>query len=251
MKTVGKLFVVATPIGNLNDISPRAIETLKNTDFVAAEDTRNFAKLAAKLEIETKKISFHQNSDPEKIGKILRAGNSVALVSDAGTPAISDPGGKLVQFCAENNFPVAPIPGVSAVSAALSVAGFPADRFEFLGFLPAKKGREKTFREIAEKKITVVFFESPRRILKFLNSAIEFFPERKIFVAREMTKIFEQFYRGTGAEILQILTENPDQIRGEFCVVIAPEKFGKSNAVPQILRRQKSLVNRRGKISRR
>ena len=221
----GTLFVVATPIGNLNDLSPRAAEILKTIDFVACEDTRTSSKILNKIESRARKISFHENSNPEKIWEILKIGKNVALISDAGTPNICDPGGKLVAFCAEKNCEIVAVAGPSALTAALSACGFFVAHFEFFGFLPHKKGREKIFKKIKEIEHACVLFESKHRIEKFLKSAIEFFGERKMCVGREISKINEEFLRGNAAEILEILQKNPQKLRGEFAVVVAPMKI--------------------------
>lgn len=225
MDTVGTLFVVATPLGNLSDVTDRARETLAAVDAVLCEDTRVTSKLMAALGIEKTLISFHQHSGAGKTGEIVRRladGASFALVTDAGTPAISDPGGMLVEAVVRelgDDAKVVPIPGPSAVIAALSVSGFPADRFTFLGFPPHKKGRQTFFRELAAMEGTVAFYESTHRIMKCMEELLPL-GERPIVVCRELTKLHETTYRGTAAEVTEKLKAT--SIRGEFVVIIGP-----------------------------
>ncbi|TSD03502.1 MAG: Ribosomal RNA small subunit methyltransferase I [Parcubacteria group bacterium Athens0714_16] len=225
-----QFYVIATPIGNLEDITLRAIRILKEVDLVLCEDTRVTKKLLDKYEIKTPTMSYHSQSKLAKIDKILDLideGKILALVSDAGTPCISDPGSLLVSKIKEKfleDIQIIPIPGPSAVISALSGAGVPASDFLFLGFLPHKKGRETLFKEISESKRTVAFYESPHRILKTLESLKQHLGnERKIILARELTKIYEQIISGTGEELLKYFEQNLDKIKGEF-VVIVPEK---------------------------
>ncbi len=219
------LYIVATPIGNLGDITTRALQALKDADVIACEDTRHTLKLLNFYKIKRTLTSYHQHSKIQKIEYIiglLRDGKNVALVSDAGTPAISDPGGILVEKVFNelgNTVSIVPIPGASAVTTLLSVAGIPTDKFLFLGFLPHKKGRSKIFDTIMESDITVCFYESPHRILKTLTSLAEVLSDdRRVIVGRELTKKFETIYRGSIHEVLQQLTE--EIIRGEFVVAI-------------------------------
>lgn len=216
------LYIIATPIGNLEDITLRALRVLKDVNIILCEDTRHTKKLLAKYEINTPTISYHQHSKLNKINKIvdlLERGKNLALVSDAGTPGISDPGNQLIKYLIENKIDVEiiPIPGPSAVISALSVSGFPTDNFIFLGFVPHKKGRQTFFKNIAQEKRTVAFYESPHRILKALDSMQKFFPKKEIVVCRELTKIYETVYRGKAKDIKKTLT--PDQVKGEFVVV--------------------------------
>lgn len=227
MGDVGKLYIVATPIGNLEDITLRAIRVLKEVDLVLCEDTRVTRKLLNHYDIKTPTESYHAHSKIKKVEKILNMlgeGKILALVSDAGTPTISDPGVKLVSQIREHfsdEVSIIPIPGASAVTAALSASGVPASEFLFLGFLPHKKGREKLFKEIAEAKRTVVLYESPHRILKTLKSLKEHLkPERKIVIARELTKIYEQIISSTADELLSYFEQNPDKVKGEFVVIV-------------------------------
>lgn len=220
------LYVIATPIGNLGDITLRAIETLKNVDLILCEDTRETKKILNKFEINKPTMSYHAQSKlakTDKIFELLEEGKDLALVSDAGTPGISDPGYQLLSLVKEK-LPlvrVVPIPGASAVITALSACGLPTHEFTFLGFLPHKKGRETLFKEIASSERTMVFYESPHRILKTLESLIKFCPNKKVCIARELTKIYEEFKTGTPAEVLEYLTQNKEKQRGEFTVIVA------------------------------
>lgn len=223
------LFVVGTPIGNLEDITLRALRVLKEVDLVLCEDTRVTKRLLSKYEIETPTMSYHAQSKLAKVDKILallEEGKNLALVSDAGTPCISDPGSLLLsqvreKFC--DAVTIVPIPGPSALVTALSAAGISVAEFTFLGFLPHKKGRETLFKEIAESKRVMAFYESPHRIEKALESLEKFCGAgREVVVARELTKIYEEFVRGTTNEIREHFTKNPDRIRGEFVVIVAP-----------------------------
>ncbi len=224
MKT--KFYIIATPIGNLEDISFRAVRILGEVDLILCEDTRVTKKLLDRYEIKTPTMSYHQHSKISKIDKIfdlIRGEKDVALVSDAGTPTISDPGSFLVSKVREefgSEVEIIPIPGASALVSALSASGLPADQFVFLGFLPHKKGRETLFKEIAETKRTVVFYESPHRIIKALNSLKEHIGDRKIVIARELTKIYEEIISGTADELLKYFEENSDKVRGEFVVSV-------------------------------
>jgi 16S rRNA (cytidine1402-2'-O)-methyltransferase len=220
---LGLLYIVATPIGNREDLTFRALETLKQADLIACEDTRTTQKLLAYYKLKKPLISFHQHSKLEKVKEIiskLESGKSVALVTDAGTPGVSDPGGKLIEVVIARGVGVVPIPGTSAAITALSVSGFPADKFVFLGFPPHKKGRDKYFKEITDFNRTVVFYESTHRILKTLETLKNLLPHKKIMVGRELTKMFETIYRGTPEEILQIFRQDKNNLKGEFVIVI-------------------------------
>lgn len=221
------LYIIATPIGNLEDITLRALRVLKDVDLILCEDTRVTKHLLVKYEIDKPTMSYHAQSKLSKVEKIfemLEEGKNLALVSDAGTPTISDPGCMLVaQVRARfgEEVKIEAIPGASAVLSALSVSGFPSSEFLFLGFLPHKKGRETLFKEIALAKRTVVFYESPHRMAKALASLAEHMePERKVLVAREITKMFEENVHGTLAEVVAYFQAHPDHIRGEFVVVV-------------------------------
>jgi len=221
------LYVVSTPIGNLEDITFRALRILKEVDLIACEDTRQTLKLLNHYNIKKPLISYFQHSKLSKVDYIIEQlcqGKNLALVTDAGTPGISDPGGILVQKLTieqAGKIKIVPIPGPNAAVAALSVFGFPADRFVFMGFPPHKKGRNKFFTEVAEAKYTVVFYESTHRILKTLNQLKEILRERKIVVCRELTKQFESIYRGSAEEILKILESDKNNLKGEFVVVVS------------------------------
>lgn len=221
----GKLFIVATPIGNLQDMTVRALETLKGVDCILCEDTRVTSNLLHHFEIKTPTLSYHHHSGTQKMQEIrtlLEEGKNLALVSDAGTPGISDPGNLLIQFltAAEMTAPfeIVPIPGVSALTAALSVCGFPTDKFIFLGFPPHKNKRQQFFKQVGESEYTVVFFESNHRIKKALDNLSEVLSEeRKILIARELTKKFETLYRGTISELKAITISE----KGEFVIVVS------------------------------
>jgi len=224
---MAKFYIVATPIGNMGDITLRAIETLKSVDLILCEDTRMTKKILDKYNISKPTMSYHAQSKLAKVDKIfelLEEGKNLALVSDAGTPGISDPGALLVSKIKEKfdekDVQVIPIPGATALITALSGSGLPTHEFTFLGFLPHKKGRETLFKEITQSKRTVVFYESPHRILKTLESLVKFCPHKNVCIARELTKIFEQFKTGSPAEILEYFKTNPDKQRGEFTVII-------------------------------
>ena len=223
---MSKFYIVATPIGNMGDITLRAVETLKNVDLILCEDTRTTKNLLDKYEIHKPTMSYHAQSKlskTDKIFELLKEGKDLALVSDAGTPTISDPGAMLISKIKEElgeDVQVIPIPGVSAVITALSAAGFPTHEFTFLGFLPHKKGRETLFKEIAGAERTMVFYESPHRILKTLESLNKFCPNKKVCIARELTKIYEEFKTGSPIELLEYLTKNPVKQKGEFTVLV-------------------------------
>ncbi|MFZ2205222.1 MAG: 16S rRNA (cytidine(1402)-2'-O)-methyltransferase [Minisyncoccia bacterium] len=225
---MSKFYVVATPIGNMGDITLRAIETLKEVDLILCEDTRDTKRILVKYNINKPMMSYHAQSKLAKVDKIfelLEEGKNLALVSDAGTPGISDPGAMLVfkikeRFTTEE-VQVIPIPGATALIAALSGSGLPTHEFTFIGFMPHKKGRETLFKEISEAKRTMVFYESPHRILKTLESLIKFCPDKKVCIAREITKIYEEFKTGSAEELLEYLTKNPVKQKGEFVVLVS------------------------------
>ena len=229
MNESGTLSVVATPIGNLADITLRALDTLKAADAIACEDTRVTAKLLARYGIEKPLLIFHAQSGRHastRILQMLAEGKHVALVTDAGTPGISDPGSALVREVRntlQDAVRIETIPGPSAVAAALSIAGVPTDEFTFLGFLPHKKGRQTLFKEIADAERTMVFYESPHRIEKALASLTDVLEEnRRVIVLRELTKIYESFVEGSAREVALHFAEHPDQVRGEFVVIVTP-----------------------------
>ncbi len=230
------LYIVATPIGNLQDISSRAIEALKGVDLILAEDTRVTKKLLERYQIKTPLLSYHQHSQLQKIDyilKLLGQGKNLALVSDAGTPGISDPGNQLVEKvveCLGDKVNIVPIPGPSALATAASVCGFPTDKFLFLGFPPAKNKRQKFFKEVLGSKYPVILYESSHRILRTLKELSSFWDDKelssfKIVVCQELTKKFEKIYRGTISEVFDKM-KNQD-LRGEFVVVISNRKLKK------------------------
>jgi 16S rRNA (cytidine1402-2'-O)-methyltransferase len=220
---MGTLSVVATPIGNLGDITLRALTTLKHADAIACEDTRVTAKLLAHYEIKKPLLIYHEASAKPldaKILALLAEGKHVALVTDAGTPGISDPGTLLVARAREAGATIEAIPGASALAAALSISGVDTSEFLFLGFLPHKKGRQTLFKQIAAEERAVVFYESPHRIEKALLTLAELAPERVVAVCRELTKLHEEVVRGTAAEVLAQLTA-AGGLRGEFVVIVS------------------------------
>jgi 16S rRNA (cytidine1402-2'-O)-methyltransferase len=220
---MGKLYVVATPIGNLSDISKRALDVLAQVDLIICEDTRVAKKLLVSYEIKTPTWSYHEHSGQMKIQEIikkLKQGENLALISDAGTPAISDPGNYLInQIIAEDiDAEIIPIPGPSALITALSVTALRNDTFLFLGFLPHKKGRQTMLKKIKETSDTVVIYESKHRILKLLTELKEV--DKKVEVFRELTKIHETIYRSSLDETIKKITEHPEEQKGEFVVII-------------------------------
>ena len=226
----GKLLVISTPIGNLEDISFRAIECLKQVDLIACENTRHSSILLNKYEISTKRISIHkfnEASKTESVLKILSSGKNIAYISDAGTPLISDPGARLVNHVAQANYKIEIIPGPSALTSALAGSGLPANKFYFGGFLATKKGaRGKEIETALSRNETSVFFESPHRIQSTLEIINEKSPDRFLVLAREMTKKFEEFLRGTAFELTQKYKEKKP--KGEFVLVISGKKLPKS-----------------------
>jgi 16S rRNA (cytidine1402-2'-O)-methyltransferase len=222
----GKLYIVSTPIGNLKDITLRAIETLNEVDFIICEDTRVTSILLKQYNIIKQLISFNAVSETKKIPTVIERllrGQSYALVSDSGTPAISDPGVRLISEAVKNGIDVISIPGATALITALTISGLPTDSFLFEGFLPQKKGRQKKLKELSEEKRTIVLYESSHRIKKLIDELAEYFPEKYIVVCRELTKKFEETWRGYTNEIKEKLNEKT--IKGEFVVVIAPSKW--------------------------
>ena len=220
-KPAGRLFVVATPIGNLSDITYRAVEVLRLVDLIAAEDTRTSSVLLKHYEISKPMMSFHSYSGPGRAGEIISKigqGINVALITDAGTPGISDPGYLLVRDAVESGIEVVPIPGAAAFVAALSSSGLRSDRFVFEGFLPQKKGRQKKLQQLSTETRTIIFYESPYRIEKTLLELAKYFGDRRCVVGREITKIHETFYRGKFSEVLKSIP--PSEKRGEFVIIV-------------------------------
>jgi 16S rRNA (cytidine1402-2'-O)-methyltransferase len=226
---IGTLYIVATPIGNMEDITLRALRILKEVDYILCEDTRTTQNLLNKYDIKTKTMSYHAHSTEGResaIINLLKGGKNLALVSDAGTPCISDPGVLLVSNVKKElkaDAKVSPIPGASALISALSASGISSAEFVFLGFLPHKKGRETLFKEIASSKRVIVFYESTHRILKTLSSLDSHSPSSEILIAREITKQFEEFIDGTPRELLDYFDKNKVKQKGEFVVIVKPK----------------------------
>ncbi len=221
MKT-GTLYIVATPIGNLEDITLRAIRVLKEADLIAAEDTRHTKHLLDRYQIETPLTSYHDHNKEEKapvlVARMLE-GKNVALVCDAGTPGISDPGYFLINLAVEQAIPVVPVPGATAAIAALSISGLPTDSFLFEGFLPAKQqARKKRLQELARVEHTIIFYEAPHKILKALEDMLAVFGDRRAVMTRELTKVHEETIRGTLSEILEHIRHGT--VKGEFTIIV-------------------------------
>jgi 16S rRNA (cytidine1402-2'-O)-methyltransferase len=220
-----KLYLVPTPIGNLEDITLRAIRILGEVDGILAEDTRNSGQLLKHLNISKPLYSHHAHNEHTGVPgviKMLKEGKSLALISDAGSPGISDPGYLLVKACVDNGIEVESLPGATAFVPALVNSGFPTDRFVYEGFLPHKKGRQTRWKALAEEERTIVLYESPHRLVKALEQICEFIsPERPVMVGREISKMHEQMVRGTATEVLAYFAAHPDKVRGEIVIVIA------------------------------
>ena len=222
----GILYVVASPIGNLGDLSCRAVEILSSVDLIAAEDTRTTSVLLNKYSINKKCISYHDKNENIKFQKIidlLKLGNNIALISDAGTPCLSDPGYRLVNASRKNNIDVISIPGASSITAALSISGLPSDHFYFEGFLPKKKGRKTKLEFLSSLDCSIVIFESPNRVIRTLNDIYQYFGNRAISICREITKMYEENYFGYIDEVLDKLEAN--RIKGEFVLIVAKENY--------------------------
>jgi 16S rRNA (cytidine1402-2'-O)-methyltransferase len=222
----GILYIVSTPIGNLKDITLRALETLEAVDFILCEDTRITSRLLNHYNISKKLISFNAVSEKKKIPNVIariKSGDNCALVSDAGTPSISDPGVRLISEAIKEQIDIVPVPGTSAVITALTICGLPTDSFIFEGFLPQKKGRQKKLKELAEEKRTIILYESTYRIKKLVDELTEYLPERYIVICRELTKKFEETWRGYPNEIKEVIDEKIS--KGEFVVVISPKDW--------------------------
>jgi 16S rRNA (cytidine1402-2'-O)-methyltransferase len=222
---IGKLYIIATPIGNLEDITLRALRILKEVDLILCEDTRVTKKLLDRYEISKPLLSYHHHSKLSRVEKIvehLENGKNIALVSDAGTPGIQDPGNILIEHITHNmeqKVDIVPIPGVSSVTVIASIAGINMDKFLFFGFPPHKKGRETFFRGVAESKYPVIYFESPHRVLKNLELLEKFKPDAKLIVGRELTKMFEEIKKGSVEVIFEYYKKNSDKVKGEFVIL--------------------------------
>ena len=223
---MSKLYIVPTPIGNLDDITLRAIKVLNEVDLILAEDTRTSGKLLKHFEISTRMQSHHMHNEHKTLANIiqhLKNGETIALISDAGTPAISDPGFLLTRACIENNIEVDCLPGATAFVPALVNSGLPNDKFMFEGFLPVKKGRQTRLLLLAEETRTIIFYESPHKLIKTLTNFCEYFGEdRQVSVSRELTKLYEETIRGTAKEVLEHYTNKPP--KGEIVIVVAGKK---------------------------
>lgn len=223
---MSKLYIVPTPIGNLDDITLRAIKVLREVDLILAEDTRTSGKLLKHFEISTRMQSHHMHNEHKTITHIvqrLQSGETIALISDAGTPAISDPGFLLTRACIENNIEVDCLPGATAFVPALVNSGLPNDKFVFEGFLPVKKGRQTRLKFLAEETRTIIFYESPHKLIKTLANFCDYFGEdRQVSVSRELTKLYEETIRGTAKEVLEHYTNKPP--KGEIVIVVAGKK---------------------------
>ncbi|HKK12911.1 MAG TPA: 16S rRNA (cytidine(1402)-2'-O)-methyltransferase [Flavobacteriaceae bacterium] len=223
---MGKLFIVPTPIGNLKDMTFRAVEILKSVDLILAEDTRTSGKLLKYFEISTPTQSHHMHNEHKTVEGLvqkIKSGSTIALISDAGTPAISDPGFLLTRACIEQGIEVDCLPGATAFVPALVNSGLPNDKFVFEGFLPVKKGRQTRLQTLAEETRTMIFYESPHKLIKTLTNFCEYFGEnRPISVSRELTKLYEETVRGTAKEVLEHYTKKPP--KGEIVIVVGGKK---------------------------
>lgn len=219
---MSKLYLVPTPIGNLEDITLRAIRILKESDLILAEDTRTSGKLLKHIEVATNMLSFHMHNEHQMLEKVierLKNGQTIAVITDAGTPSISDPGFLLTRACLQNEIEVECLPGATALIPALVNSGFPSDRFIFEGFLPIKKGRQTRFLQLAEETRTMIFYESPHKLLKTLNDFVTYFgAAREISVSRELTKLYEETVRGTVTEVINYFQKKAP--KGEFVLVV-------------------------------
>lgn len=223
---MGKLYVVPTPIGNLEDMTLRAIRILKEADVILAEDTRTSGKLLQHFDIDTPMQSHHMHNEHKKVDGIVRrllGGDTIALISDAGTPAISDPGFLLTRACLEHDIEVDCLPGATAFVPALVNSGLPNDKFVFEGFLPVKKGRQTRLKFLTEEPRTIIFYESPHKLVKTLAHFVEYFgSDRPVSVSRELTKLYEETIRGTAEEVLSHFTEKPP--KGEIVIIVGGKK---------------------------
>jgi len=243
----GCLYVVATPIGNLEDISLRALRILKEADLVACEDTRQTLKLLTHFELKKRLVSYHEHNEMMRAPEIvieLEQGAKVALVSDAGTPAISDPGHRLVSLCVRHGIRVVPIPGASAFVAALAASGMPIDEFAFVGFLPSRSAeRKKALTKLAAEPRIIAIYEAPHRVLEMLDDALEILGNRPAVIAREVTKLHEEFLRGRLADLIQ--TSRQKMPRGEFTVLIGPPDGAETQTTDATISENKMPLARR------
>jgi 16S rRNA (cytidine1402-2'-O)-methyltransferase len=243
--TPGILYVVATPLGNRDDITLRALNVLRDVDLVAAEDTRKTRGFLTLHAIKNNLISYHEHNEAQRTPALiakLQKGVSIALVSNAGTPTVSDPGYRLIEAALDNHLNVIPVPGVSAATAALSVAGLPTDSFIFAGFLAKKKAKRlRQLTELASEPRTLIFYESPRRILALLNETMEVMGDRRVVLAREMTKLHEEFIRGRLSEIIERLQDRHD-IKGECTLLISGNERDPDQAWPEVIQQIEAAV---------
>lgn len=235
----GTLYIVATPIGNLGDITQRALDVLSSVDMIACEDTRHTKKLLSAFSITNRTLSLHDHNERQKqqyIADLLKEGNDIALVSDAGTPLISDPGFHLVRYCQGEGLNVSPIPGACAAIAALSVAGLPTDRFTFEGFLPSKSAaRQKVLASLANETRTMVFYDAPRRAIDTVADIVAVLgKERRLVIARELTKTFETVFTDSADNILQWLAQDPNQLKGEMVLVLSGAEIKQSQITAEV-----------------
>lgn len=251
---IGVLYVVATPIGNRADITLRALDILREVDLIAAEDTRKSGSLLAYYQIKNRLISFHEHNEkkrtPELIGKLLD-GMTIALISNAGTPLVSDPGYRLIEAAIANKITVTPIPGVTAATAAMSVSGLPTDSFVFIGFAPKKKGKRLKFlTELSTESRPLIFYESPKRILSLMEEIISCMGDRNAMLAREMTKLHEEFVRGTVSQILKTIRSR-SALKGE-CTLLVSGRQALEQIDPEIVKTEikAALQNGRNKLSK-
>ena len=222
----GRLYIISTPIGNLSDISSRALEILSSVNLIAAEDTRVSRKLLNHYKIKNKLISyndFNENFKAKSLLGLLKNDKNIAVISDAGTPCISDPGYRIVNMALMNNIKVISIPGATSLIAALSISGLPSDKFFFEGFLPKKKGLNKRMKILSKLDATIIIFESPKRVVKTLNKILDFMGDRVVSLCKEITKIHETTYFGRISEVLDKISQNT--IKGEFVVMVAKEGY--------------------------
>jgi 16S rRNA (cytidine1402-2'-O)-methyltransferase len=235
------LYVVGTPIGNLEDISLRALRVLKGVDLIACEDTRHTRKLLDHYGIATRTISYHEHNEPSRAAELvqrLEHGEHIALVSDAGMPGVSDPGYRVVKAAVDRGIPVVPIPGPAAFVAALAASGLPTDAFQFGGFVPSKTGeRRQALAQVADAPETQIFYEAPHRLLETLQDIVEILgPERPVVVARELTKLHEEFVRGPAIEVLRSLKDREGGIRGEITLLLGRPKTQKTVSITADIR---------------